>query len=306
MKKAIITGATGVLGTAIVKKLISQKVETYIVCRPSSPRNARIPDNPLVHRIECDLTDISSLDKKIDTRCDVFLHLAWLGTENPQNRFDMHLQNKNCGYALDAVDCAHRLGCECFIGAGSQAEYGRIDGVIHADSPEKPVSGYGMAKLCAGQMTRVQCNAYGMRHIWPRVLSVYGERSGADTLIGVVIKKLLAGEKPSLTKGEQIWDYLYASDAADAYYCMMEKGKANAVYVLGSGKTKKLKDFMEIIRNTIDPSLPLGIGEVPYYKDQAMHLVADITELTSDTGWVPQTSFEDGIRRVIDSFKDEL
>ena len=75
------------------------------------------------------------------------------------------------------------------------------------------------------------------------------------TLISVVIDKLLAGEKPSLTAGEQIWDYLYSDDAADAFYRMALKGKDGAVYVLGSGQTKPLKEFMKIIRASINPTL---------------------------------------------------
>ena len=56
---------------------------------------------------------------------------------------------------MDAVNLAHRLGCEFFIGAGSQAEYGRVEGKLNAQVPTNPENGYGMAKLCAGQMSRV-------------------------------------------------------------------------------------------------------------------------------------------------------
>ena len=60
---------------------------------------------------------------------------------------------------------------------------------------------------------------------------------------------------------------------------------------------------MEAIRDAIDPTLPLGIGEVPYYPDQAMHLEADISNLQADTSWRPETSFEKGIRLVIEDKK---
>lgn len=303
LNTAVLTGATGILGTALIEKLLRENVEMYVICHPGSSRNKDIHQNEKIHLIDCDLSEISKIPVLIGKNCDAFFHFAWLGTGNPLNRMDMRLQVRNIQYALDAVDAAKKLGCKVFVGAGSQAEYGRIDGIIHPDSPTNPISGYGMAKLCTGEMTRAECKKYGIRHIWPRIVSVYGRHERGHSLISTVIDKLLAGEKPPLTKGEQIWDYLYAGDVADAFYRMAVAGKDGAVYVLGSGKTRTLREFMEAIRDAIDPTLPLGIGEVPYYPDQAMHLEADISNLQADTSWRPETSFEKGIRLVIEDKK---
>lgn len=305
ISKAVLTGPTGVLGTALIKKFLAAETETYVICHPGSRRTQSIPDHPLLHKIDCDMSDYASLPEKIGTTVDAFFHFAWLGTSDHNNRMNMPLQAKNIEYTLDAVQAAKELGCKVFIGAGSQAEYGRVDGVIHPDTPEHPIGGYGMAKLCAGQMTRVMCRSCGIRHVWPRVLSTYGIGDNPSTLVSVVVRKLLAGEKPSLTAGEQIWDYLFSADAAEAFYDMALRGRDGAVYVLGSGRTKPLREFMEIIRDAIDPSLPLGIGDIPYYPDQAMHLEADVSSLTADTGWRPQTSFEAGIRQVIAAMRNQ-
>lgn len=305
IRSAILTGATGVLGTALLKKLVHEQAETYVVCNPESKRNGRIMKSPYIHLVSCDMREVEKLPGLIDKDCEAFFHFAWLGTADPNNRMNMHLQAQNIQYTLNTVEVAHKLGCRVYIGAGSQAEYGRIDGVIHSNTPENPISGYGMAKLCAGQMTRAMCREYGIRHIWPRVLSVYGPYDGENTLISTVVRSLLRGEKPSLTAGEQIWDYLYSGDAAEAFYRMALRGRDGAVYVLGSGKTKPLREFMGLIRNAINPVLPLGIGERQYYKDQAMHLEADIADLAEDTGWRPEVSFEEGIQSVIEYMRGQ-
>lgn len=299
LKNVVITGPTGVLGTALIKKMAEKHINSYVVCHPGSKRTKNILQNEYIHKVECDMSDIKDLPKLIGKSCDAFFHLAWLGTVDPKNRLNMHLQNTNVAYTLDAVDAARELGCNVFIGAGSQAEYGRIEGVIHPYSPTNPISGYGMAKLCAGQMTRFMCKTYGIRHIWARILSVYGCNESDVTLVSVVINALLDVKKPALTSGKQIWDYLHSDDAAEAFYRMAVDGQDGAVYVLGSGKTKRLCEFIKIIRDSIDPKLPLGLGELPYYKDQAMHLEADISTLTRDTGWLPQVDFEDGIKEII-------
>ena len=124
-------------------------------------------------------------------------------------------------------------------------------------------------------------------------------------MIPQVIHKLLAGEKPSLTAGEQIWDYLYADDAAEALYRMALYGKHGRIYPVGSGVGQPLHKYIEELRDAIDPELPLGFGEIPYGEKQVMHLEADIGTLTEDTGFEPKVDFETGIRKTIEFVRSE-
>ena len=68
---------------------------------------------------------------------------------------------------------------------------------------------------------------------------------------------------------------------------------------MGSGKARPLAENIQILRDAIDPGLPLGLGEIPYGSKQVMHLCADITQLKEDTGFEPQISFEAGIKETI-------
>lgn len=299
IKRIVLTGPTGVLGLAIIRYMVQIGVEVYAICRPNSKRINNIPKSPLVHIVECDMNNILDLSNYIDKSCDAFFHFAWAGTESPENRFNMELQADNIKYSLKAVKVAHALSCKVFIGAGSQAEYGRVEGVISPSTPTNPDSGYGFAKLCTGQMTRVMCQQLGIIHIWTRIISTYGIGDSPNTLISVIVDNLLKGVTPALTKCEQVWDYLYADDAAHAFYRLAEDGHDGSIYVIGSGQTKTLKEFAETIRDEINPSLLLGFGRRPYYKDQAMHLEADISALINDIGWKPETPFVEGIRKIL-------
>ncbi|MBQ1844295.1 MAG: NAD(P)-dependent oxidoreductase [Lachnospiraceae bacterium] len=296
---AIVTGPTGAIGLALVRLLSEKTIETYAVCHPGSDRNDTLPKNQYVHKVFCNLEDLKDLPDMIGTGADAFFHLAWKGTGNRTNRMDMYLQNDNVKYALDSVLVADILGCRVYVGAGSQAEFGNVEGVLHSDMPEHPVTGYGMGKLCAGQMTQVMCKERGIRHIWPRIVSVYGPGDGSGTLISTVINSLNEHRIPKLTAGEQIWDYLYSGDAAEALLRMAESGQDGAKYVLGSGQTRTLREYVESIRDSINSDAKLGIGKIPYLPNQVMHLEADISDLTADTGWKPETTFEEGIRKTI-------
>lgn len=297
IKRAVITGATGAIGNALINELIKHNIEVLVICREGSERNDSIPKNPLIKILYCDISSLGSVEKT--TECyDVFFHLAWMGTTGAA-RDDMYLQNLNVRYALDAVELAKKLGCKRFIGAGSQAEYGRYEGLLKPDTQTKPENGYGMAKLCAGLMTKKHAEMMKLEHIWVRILSVYGPFDNPNSMVASTVDKLKNNISPEFTKGEQMWDYLHSSDAARALYLMSEKGISGKTYVLGSGKAMPLKDYIEIIRSTVNLECEVKLGALEYSHNQVMHLQADISELTKDTGFKPEMEFKDGIKALL-------
>lgn len=304
MKSVIITGATGMLGIALINRLVKDNIEIVALVRPNSPNIFNIQEHPNISVIECDLCNLKNLnfgEKKIDA----FFHFGWEGTIG-EGRNDSYCQNRNVQYTLDAVKMAKKLGCDTFIGAGSQAEYGRVSDLITSETVVDPENAYGISKYTAGKLSRIYAEQIGIKkHVWVRVFSVYGPFNVEKSMIMSMINRLLCKEKPMLSGGDQIWDYLYCDDAAEAFYLIAKKGVNKAVYCLGSGIACPLKDYFYVIRDAIDKRLPLGIGEVPYSQNQVMNLCADISRLTEDTGFVPKVSFKEGIKKTIDWCRKE-
>jgi nucleoside-diphosphate-sugar epimerase len=298
MKRVIITGATSMLGIALIDKCISQNIEIIALVRKNSIKVNRIPKSPLVTLIECDLENIRHLNIGSIGKCDTIYHLAWGDTSN-LSRDNVVAHARNIEYTLDTVDLAKKLDCDTFIGAGSQAEYGRKDFIIHTNSECNPETAYGIAKYTAGKLSAIKCESLDVRHIWARIFSVYGPNNNSETMIMYCIRKLLSGEKPSLTRCEQIWDYLYCDDAATALFLLGEKGCNKKTYNIAFGKSEPLINYVKQIRDLIDINLDLEIGKIDYSKKQVMYLSADISELTKDTGFVPKTLFEEGIKETI-------
>lgn len=304
MKRAIITGPTGSIGTALIDYLVNNDVEVLAIIRRGSKRKDNIINHSLVTCLELNLDEIKNISQYTDKKgYDVFYHFAWDGTFG-NSRNNMQGQLLNIQYTLDAVEAAASVGCKRFIGAGSQAEYGRVEGTLSASTPTFPENGYGIAKLCAGQMSRILCEQKGMEHIWTRILSIYGPNDGLATMVMSTIGKLLNGEKASLTKGEQRWDYLYSKDAGKAMYLIGEKGQHGKIYSIGSGKVRELRDYIEIIKENIDANAELRYGDIPYAEKQVMYLCADISDLQKDTGFVPDYSFEEGIKETIEWYRN--
>lgn len=310
MKKAVVTGSTGMLALATADRLLKEGYEVIALVRPGSARESNIPDDSRIHKIRLDMKDIDRLplllkEQGLAEDIELFFHFAWDGTHG-DSRNNCDIQIENIRTSVEAVRCAAALGCKAFLGAGSQAEYGRVpDGVSLApDTPVNPITGYGMGKLAAGKLTRIEAEKLGIKHVWVRILSVYGPFDGMHTMVMSGIGNLLEGKKASYTKGEQLWDYLYCKDAAKAFFLAATKGKNNAVYPVGSGRVRPLKDYITDIRDAVNPDAPLGFGEVDYYPDQVMYLCADISSLTADTGFVPEYGFAEGIKETVEWYKE--
>ncbi len=310
IKRAIVTGATGMLGIATTERLLREGYEVVAVARPSSARLCNIPSDDRITVVELALDDISYLPSDLKEEgidhADLFFHFAWDGTYG-DSRNDVDIQLNNIRNSVDAVRAAAELGCSCFLGAGSQAEYGRVpDGTkLSCDTPCDPENGYGMAKLAAGRLTRLEAGKLGIKHIWVRILSTFGPYDGAQTMVMSGIAKMAEGQKASYTRGEQMWDYLYCKDAAKAFYLAATLGRNNSVYPVGSGSVRPLREYITAIRDAVDPSLDIGFGEVDYYPGQVMYLCADISKLQEDTGFAPDYTFEEAIKETVKWYKEE-
>lgn len=310
MKKIIITGPTGAIGMAIINQCIKENIEVVAVVNPGSARNNRIPDNSLIHVVSCGVKDYSSFDilKALgeadvnNYEPDAWIHLAWMGASG-DGRNDTALQLDNVKGMLAAMDLAATIGCKTFVGAGSQAEYGPSDKKLGSYSQTNPIMGYGVAKLCAYQMGKIKAKQLNMRFVWPRIFSVYGPYDGENTMIMSGIRSMMNGETPKYTKGEQEWDYLYSKDAARAMLLIAEKGIDGKVYCVGSGKTRRLKDYITNIKNIVNKDIEPDMGAVPYGVNQVMYLCADIDELVKDTGFKIEYEFEEGVRETYEWYK---
>lgn len=300
MNTVIVTGATSMIGSAIIRSYLSHSVrKVYAVVRPGSRNMEHVPSDPRVEIVECPVESLKSLPEKIHDRADVFFHIAWGLTGSGRNK-DIVSQSENITWTVEAVKAAAALGCGKFIGAGSQAEYGNTHlPLIRPDTPVNPVQPYGIAKYAAGKLGAAQAEMLGLPFIWVRIFSVYGPYEKKNTMISTSLQKMARGESPSYTKAVQTWDFLYADDAGEAFYRIGEEIRESRIYCLGSGEGRTLKDYILEMRDTVAPDLPLRFGEVPYGPAGPLSICADISSLTHDTGWKPETSFRDGIRETM-------
>ncbi len=141
MKRVVITGATSIIGISLIKRLICENIEVTAIVRPNSDRIGLLPRSILLNIIECDLNNLRMANVKANNNFDIFFHLGW-DSKYENSRHNVYGQLRNVFYTIEAVELAHKLGCSVFVGAGSQAEYGRVSDSLSPLSLEKPENAY--------------------------------------------------------------------------------------------------------------------------------------------------------------------
>lgn len=294
MNRVLVTGASGFIGAAIVQQLVSAHVPTAVLVRPTS-QPWRLGDrlrNLTV--IEGSFHDPAGYETALaDFAPDTVFHLAWHGVGR-KLRDDPDQVRVNVPGTIDLFLAAARAGARSFIAAGSQAEYGPSDRRIDEAHPTRPVTLYGAAKLATLTLLEQLAAAHAVRLAWMRVFSVYGPQDDEGTLVSTLIRRLLAGERPAVTSGRQLWDYLYVDDAAAAFLAVA-RSDAAGVFNVGAGVAPPLRDTVTLVRDLVDPALDVGFGEVPLGPGAVTRLEPDVSRLKAAAGWSPSVSLKDGL-----------
>ena len=248
----LVTGGTGFLGNALINELVQHCDNVTALVRPNSIRLGNIRKFPDVKIVEARLDD----DLTLEDNYDVFYHLAWEGERDNYNP-----QFRKIEAPLNCVRIAAKYGCKRFICTGSQAEYGETTQIITEETPVNPVTSYGSAKVAAYYLSKDLARHYNMQYIWVRVFSVYGDNDNANTLYAQLSESLHTSKKYTLsTDGKHIWNYLHKTDAARALRLLYSPNVSEGIYNLASKYSKPLCEYVDIMRQSIDPSAEIIFG----------------------------------------------
>lgn len=294
----IITGANGFIGRKLTE-FYAEKGSTVYALVYGKTGIFSLYNN--VKEISFDFQSISKIKEKLPFNASTLYHLAWAGVSTSVKN-DSDIQLRNVGYGLEILKLAYELSVQKVIYPGSISEYAYSGEIVTGHNIPNPSDFYSVAKIA----THFACDLYARQNnmcfIWVLISSIYGPGRDDNNLITYTIKSLLKGDKPSFTKLEQLWDYIYIDDLISALYCVGSHGKNGAIYPIGSGEHKSLLEYVLAIRDMINGELELGVGEIPYKTQAIDNSIVDISRLREETGFEPKYTFECGIRKTIDYF----
>lgn len=303
MKKVVVTGGTGFIGSWLVRELVQHHVEVIALVRNiCTAKFDAIENKSLLTLIQYGTKEYEALQENTE-QIDAFYHLAWAGVSTEQKN-EGQLQLENIRFSMEMLEYARKIRANRFFGMGTVAEYAFAENTIEANGGRQtPNDMYGAAKTSAHYMLETYARNLEMPFNWIVLPSTFGEGRRDDNIITYTITTLLRGERPQYGMLMQMWDFLYVGEVARALRLIGEKGIPGKTYGIGSGVYRQLKDYIVKIRDIINPELELGIGDIPALSDKAFSSCVNIYELVKDTGFEPKVSFEEGIHKTIAYYK---
>lgn len=300
--KYVITGATSFIGLELINYLLSLQHQVVAVCRPASKGLSSIPAG--VEIVLSEMSDYGNLYKDIE-QADVFVNLAWGGTGH-DGRNVQDVQKENVANTIAAMFAADKMGCQVFIEAGSQAEYGTVLTKILEATPCRPFSEYGKAKLEVKNRLFELSEQLGMKYIHLRIFSLFGEEDHPWTLVMSSLKKMVNNEPVDLSPCTQNWNFLYVKDAVKQIYliCQYALRKVDfhaEVFNIASKDTRVLKNFVEEMYVLSQSKSELNFGAIT--PANVVSLDPDISKTEAAIGFISDYVFKDIINNIIRNFK---
>lgn len=298
--RLLITGAGGFVGAAVAKAAVDAGHDVIAVVRNNTGRLRNIASQATI--VRADFSDPRAVDTLVrSARPEVVIHSAWEGVGGALRSSEVQFDNIRTTVSL--ADAAISAGARKFVGIGSQAEYGRYDRRIFESDLPQPTMLYGAAKLATFHLVGQRCRESGVDFAWLRLFSVFGPGDNSNWLIPSTAASLLRRQMPRCTAGTQKWDYLYIDDVARGVLAATTSPGAVGLFNLSSGSPVAVRAIVERLRDIAAPGLELQFGQIPFARDQIMHLEGDNSRLRDATDWSVQVPVMDGLARFLDSLR---
>ncbi len=289
--KIALTGATGFLGSHLLRDL-SHLGHELLILKRSSSRLDRI-QNLMGQFTVC---DIDSLTNAQLYEClkgkEVIIHTATNYGRNGET--PLQVFEANTAFPLQLLDAGVRAGVSLFINTDTALD--------------KYLNLYSFSKNQFLQWGHFFAKNEQIKFINVKLEHFYGAFDDASKFTQMVFSSCLQNQPLYLTKGEQKRDFIYIDDVVSAYQCLLTHGlgfsENFSEFELGSGMPVSIRSFVELVHTQSDSSSPLVFGALAYRDGEIMHSSADIDRLRK-LGWRPDYSLEGGVKRVIELFRHQ-
>lgn len=293
MKKVIITGANGFIGSSLIKKMVSNNVE--VVAVDITFAGDRLPATDLITKIEPGV-DAALADKIPAGEYDAFYHLAWRGV-NGAEKADPTVQLANIQMAVDCANICKKLSVKKYLCAGTVAE----NATFSLSNLQQTSGGmmYGVAKHACRLIVEDYCKNIGQNFVWMQFSNIYGVGNKTGNLVSYTLGELMAGKEATFSPALQPYDFIYVEDLIEAVYRLGANETKKAFYYIGSGSPRILKNYLLRIGELVGYADKVGIGIRP---DDGIKYSMDMfcnKDLVEAVGEYVSTDFDNGINKTI-------
>ncbi len=306
-RSALVSGATGFIGSALVRRLLAEKIEVTCLMRARSRDSSQFGGICGATVIEVSSFQTAELKSALTRHsAELIFNLASYGVHQDDRNSDKLIEG-NVGVLTHLLEATSDWPLRKLIHTGSGSEYGfpqSEHSLISETDPLRPNSLYGAAKAASFLYGRALASGLSIPLITLRLFGVFGPGEAPQRLVPYLIQRLQHDEPVDLTPGEQVRDFLYIDDVIEAFLTAAreERLKAGQAYNVCSGEPVRVREIGEAVADALHkPRHLLHWGKRPYRNDEPMWLVGDNSRFRQATSWRPQVSLAEGIRRMIES-----
>lgn len=327
MKKILITGGAGFIGSHVVRLFVTKypDYQIYNVDLLTYAGNlenlADIEDQSNYHFVRADIADAEAMQQVFsDVQPDAVIHLAAESHVDRSIKDPMAFIHTNVVGTVNLLNAAKELWKEDmevpgvdthrFYHVSTDEVYGSLDhgGFFVETTPYDPKSPYSASKASSDHFVRAYHNTYGLPVVVSNCSNNYGPYHFPEKLIPLCINNIKQNKPlPIYGKGENVRDWLYVEDHARAIDTIFHKGKISETYNIGGFNEWKNINIVRLLCQVMDRKLDREPGTserlITFVKDRAGHdlrYAIDATKLTNELGWKPSLQFEEGIEKTVD------
>jgi len=293
-KRVVITGGTGFLGSYLINELLNTGYEVISLQRKySNILRDKFLNFPL-KQIVVNLHNINELKNLNLSNISYFFHLAWQGVSGP-DREDENVQSENIKVFENVLHLADLFNVNKFIGVGSVMEYELFFGLYENKKISKSSIYAASKSFCHSLLYSKKLNP-NQRFHWIYLSNIYGVNDFSNRFINNTLVRIETNEDLNFTSANQLYNFIYVSDAALAIRLIAKNGIDNN-YFVGSDDTRPLKSFIKQMVQITKYKGKLLFGSVPFEGVELKKEFFSINKLTIHTGFIPKVSFQYGIEQ---------
>lgn len=288
---ALVTGATGFVGSYLVRRLVRDGWQVHIVIR----ENSRLPEALEFSHVICHIHDGTTEGMKHlvgEAAPNVIFHLASLFLAQHEAKDVEPLILSNLLFGSQLLEAMHANGVSQIINTGTSWQH-------YNNEDYNPVCLYAATKQAFEDILIYYCEATSIKAVTLQLSDTYGPNDPRPKLFHLLAKTAKSQEVLAMSPGEQFIDLVYIDDVIDAYLCAVDVletlQKGHQVYAVSSGKLLQLREIISIYENMVGVNLPIDWGKRPYRPREVM---IPWNRGKTLKGWCPKVCLADGLRKI--------
>ncbi len=305
MERILVTGCAGFIGSHLCEALLKKGNDVIGVDNLSNGKLENIKtfnNNKNFKFYKCDINNAKIINKILN-EVDVIYHLAALADIVPSIKNPELYFNSNVGGTFNLIRNCKKKNIKKLIYAASSSCYGIPKNYPTSEnSPISPQYPYALTKSLGEQIIFHFGKLYKIPVISLRLFNVFGPRArtsgGYGAVFGVFLAQKLAKKPLTVVgDGEQTRDFTFVDDVINAFIEMLDKSIKNEIFNVGSGQTYSVNTLIKLLGKNKVVNIPKRPGEPDC-------TFADISKILKKTKWRPKISFEDGVKKLMESIND--